>query len=129
LPGASAFVNACYTAGASIVYLTGRDLPNMSVGTFASLRDLGFPIGVVASTLVTKPTYDMPDTEFKRAVAPAFSRVGHVIASFDNEPANINLFLEYHPHAHAVFVDTQHAPSPPVLDERASVVDSFEQNA
>jgi hypothetical protein len=125
VPGAAAFVRACYEAGASIVYLTGRDLPNMAVGTFASLRDSGFPIGVVATTLITKPTFEMPDTDFKRAVAPTFARVGHVIASFDNEPANINLFLEHHPHAHAIFVDTQHAPDPPTLDDRAIVIDSF----
>ncbi len=125
VPGAAAFVRACYEAGAAIVYLTGRDLPNMALGTFASLRDLGFPIGVVAATLITKPTFEMPDTDFKRAVAPTFARVGHVIASFDNEPANINLFLEHHAHAKAVFVDTQHAPDPPTLDERAQVVDSF----
>lgn len=125
VPGAAAFVRACYEAGAAIVYLTGRDLPNMALGTFASLRDLGFPIGVVAATLVTKPNFDMPDTDFKRALAPTFSRVGHVVASFDNEPANVNLFLEHHPHAHGVFVDTQHAPEPPVLDDRATVIDSF----
>ena len=126
VPGAAAFVRACYEAGAAIVYLTGRDLPNMALGTFGSLRDLGFPIGVVASTLVTKPVFEMPDTDFKRALAPTFSRVGHVIASFDNEPANVNLFHEFHPHAHGVFVDTQHAPDPPELDDRASVIDSFE---
>ncbi len=126
VPGAARFVRACYEAGAAIIYLTGRDLPNMALGTFGSLRDQSFPIGVVAATLITKPTFEMPDTDFKREVAPTFSRVGHVIASFDNEPANINLFLEHHPHAHAVFVDTQHAPEPPDLDDRSVVVDTFE---
>lgn len=123
--GACEFVQACYQAGASIVYLTGRDLPNMALGTFASLRDHGFPIGVVGTSLVTKPTFAMPDLDFKRAVVPEFSRVGRLVASFDNEPGNVNLFLEANPEAESVFVDTQHAPNPPDLDSRAIVIDGF----
>jgi hypothetical protein len=126
MPGASAFVRACYEAGGDIVYLTGRDLPNMALGTFASLRDLGFPIGVVGTSLVTKPTFEMPDTVFKHGVAPKLARNSKLVASFDNEPANVNLFLEHHPGAAAVLLDSQHAPDPPALDERAVVVDSFE---
>jgi len=33
VPGAVAFARRCYEAGANLVYLTGRDLPNMAVGT------------------------------------------------------------------------------------------------
>lgn len=125
VPGAVSFVKDCYAAGASIVYLTGRDLPAMALGTFASLRDLGFPIGVVNTSLVLKPDFETPDVEFKRGVAPAFGKIGRVIASFDNEPANANLFLEHHPRARSIFVDTQHAPDPPPLDPRVAVIDSF----
>src|SRR6202000_922017 len=46
VPGAVDFAKACYAAGATLVYFTGRDLPLMSLGSFQSLRDLGFPIGV-----------------------------------------------------------------------------------
>jgi hypothetical protein len=125
VPGAVDFVRACYDAGASIVYLTGRDLPAMALGTFASLRDCGFPIGVVNTSLVLKPDFETPDVSFKNGVAPAFGKVGRVIAAFDNEPGNNNLFLEHHPHACSVFVDTQHAPDPPPLDARVAVIDSF----
>ena len=52
VPGAVVFARRCHQAGATLVYLTGRDLPNMALGTFASLRDLGFPIGVVGTELV-----------------------------------------------------------------------------
>jgi hypothetical protein len=124
--GAVDFANACYRAGATLVYLTGRDLPNMAVGTFASLRDCGFPIGVVGTSLVTKPAFEIPDSEFKHAVAPSLVRHGRVEATFDNEPANTNLFIAHHPHAQNVFLDTHHAPAPPALDERALIIDSFE---
>lgn len=126
VPGAVEYVRACHEAGAVVVYLTGRDLPNMALGSFASLRDLGFPIGRVGTELVTKPTFEMPDVAFKRDVAPKLGRLGDVIAVFDNESSNCNLLLEAHPACTSVFLDTQHAPDPPELDPRAHVIDTFE---
>jgi hypothetical protein len=126
IPGAVAFARACRDTGALLVYLTGRDLPGMAIGTFKSLRDLGFPIGTMGAKLVTKPAFEIPDTEFKRSVAAELLRYGEVIAVFDNEPANCNLLLEAHPMCDSVFVDTQHAPNPPDLDPRVSVIDTFE---
>jgi hypothetical protein len=125
--GARDYVRACHDAGAIIVYLTGRDLPNMALGSFASLRDLGFPIGVIGTELVVKPAFAMGDAEFKRSVAPELRRLGRVIAVFDNEPLNCNLLLECHPECTAVFLDTQYAPNPPPLDPRVHVIHSFER--
>jgi phosphoglycolate phosphatase-like HAD superfamily hydrolase len=125
LPGAARFVRRLYDAGGNIIYLTGRDLPNMAVGTFASLRDLGFPIGLIGTELVTKPTFDMPDADFKRDVAAALGRLGPVLAVFDNEPANCNALFDAHPKCVSVLVDTLHAPSPPELDPAVRVIDNF----
>jgi beta-phosphoglucomutase-like phosphatase (HAD superfamily) len=126
LPGAVEFVRGCYDAGAILVYLTGRDLPLMGTGTFASLRDLGFPIGVPATELVLKPDASMPDEAFKRLAAPDLARVGHVIAAFDNEPANCNVMLAHYPDAHVVFVDTQHMPGAPELGVGVCTVRDFQ---
>jgi beta-phosphoglucomutase-like phosphatase (HAD superfamily) len=125
LPGAVDFARACYDAGASLVYLTGRDLPLMGMGTFASLRDLGFPIGVPATELVLKPDAAMPDEAFKRDLAPELARIGHVVAAFDNEPANCNVMAAHYPDAHIVFVDTQHAPGAPPLAASICTVRDF----
>jgi hypothetical protein len=127
VPGARDYARACHEAGATVVYLTGRDLPKMALGSFASLRDLGFPIGVIGTELVVKPAFEIPDTDFKRNVAPALSRIGRVIAAFDNEAANCNLFLDFHPECASVFLDTQCAPNPPPLDPRVKVIGSFER--
>lgn len=126
VPGAVAYARKLYAAGANLVYLTGRDLPGMSLGTFASLRDLGFPIGVVGTELVTKPDFDTPDAIFKKDVAEALTRVGDVLAVFDNEPANCNTLLEAHPQCFSVFVDTLYAPDPPPLRDDVHVIDTFE---
>jgi hypothetical protein len=125
LAGARDFAHACHAAGAVLVYLTGRDLPLMSVGTFKSLRDLGFPIGVPGTELVLKPDAAMPDEAFKRLSAPDLARVGHVVAAFDNEPANCNVFRAHYPDAHVVFVDTQHMPGAPALEPGVHVVRDF----
>lgn len=125
LPGSVEFVHACYEAGATIVYFTGRDLPFMSLGSFQSLRDLGFPIGVVGTELVCKPDAKIPDEQFKREEGPKLRRIGQVIAAFDNEPGNCNAFLEMCPSADVVFVDTQHLPGAPPLDQRVHVVRDF----
>ncbi|MEO7327271.1 MAG: HAD family hydrolase [Minicystis sp.] len=124
--GARAYAHACYQAGAVLVYLTGRDLPNMALGSFASLRDQGFPIGIIGTELVVKPSFDMPDADFKRGVAPELRRLGTVVAAFDNEPANVNIFLEAYPDCDGVFLDTQYAPDPPPLDPRARVIHTFD---
>jgi hypothetical protein len=126
--GARAFARAAHEAGAVVVYLTGRDLPNMALGSFASLRDLGFPIGLIGTELVVKPRFETADADFKREVAPDLKRLGTVVASFDNEPANVNIFLDAHPGSVGVFLDTQCAPDPPPLPAHAEVIHTFEMD-
>jgi hypothetical protein len=125
LAGAVHFVRECHARGATLVYLTGRDLPMMGLGTFASLRTLGFPIGVAGVEFILKPDAQMADEAFKRMIAPTLARVGEVVASFDNEPANCNLFKEAYPEADIVFVDTQHVPGAPLLRDDILVVGDF----
>lgn len=115
IAGSVELARACYEAGATIVYFTGRDLPMMSLGSFQSLRDLGFPIGIVGTELVCKADAKIPDEAFKREEAPKIARIGNVIAAFDNEPGNCNAFVEICPEADVVFVDTQHLPGAPAL--------------
>lgn len=122
VPGSVELARACYDAGATIVYFTGRDLPLMSLGSFQSLRDLGFPIGVVGTELVCKPHATIPDEVFKREESPKLTRIGRVVAAFDNEPGNCNVFVELCPDSEVVFVDTQHLPGAPPLSSRVHVV-------
>jgi hypothetical protein len=125
IPGAVEFARACYDAGATLVYLTGRDLPLMGIGSFRSLRDNGFPIGVPGTELVLKPDAEMADEAFKRLEAPKLARVGAIVASFDNEPINCNTILAQNPECESVLVDTQHLPGAPPLDPRVHVIADF----
>lgn len=123
--GGVTFARACYEAGATLVYFTGRDLPLMSLGSFGSLRDLGFPIGVVGTELVCKSDAKIPDERFKREEGPKIRRIGQVVATFDNEPGNCNAFSELFPDADNVFVDTQHLPGAPRLSPSVHIVPDF----
>lgn len=125
VPGASAFARACYDAGGILIYFTGRDLPLMGLGSFASLRDLGFPIGMPGTELVLKPDANMPDEAFKRQSGPRLGRVGRVVAVFDNEPGNCNVLGDHFPEADSVLLDTQHLPGAPPLKKSVHVITDF----
>ncbi|MEO8796267.1 MAG: haloacid dehalogenase-like hydrolase [Polyangiaceae bacterium] len=125
LAGSVSFAKDLYEAGVTLVYLTGRDLPFMGLGTFKSLRDLGFPIGVPGTEFILKPDAAMPDEVFKRELAPQLSRIGNTVAAFDNEPGNCNVFLQAYPECDSVLVDTQMMPGPPPLLAGVKVVADF----
>ena len=115
LPGATDFANVMFDVGCTLVYLTGRDSPNMLVGTASSLRTHGFPVGLAHTAMVLKPDFDTPDLDFKSDATQFISGLGTVVAAFDNEPANCNLFREKYPDAVVGFLDTAMAPNAPPL--------------
>lgn len=115
IPGAVRYVKELFAAGATLVYLSGRDAPNMLVGCAASLRQHGFPVGIPRTAIVLKHAFEDSDLDFKRDALDFMEHMGSVVASFDNEPANCNLFAARWPEAHHFFVETAHAPDPPPL--------------
>jgi hypothetical protein len=123
--GAPEFVTACYESGAGILYLGGRDIPSMLLGTVASLRDNGFPFGVPGVQLVLKPDATMGDEAFKRSAIPTLGRLGTLVAFFDNEPANCNTAKEQFADAAVVLLETQKVPGAPDPDETLHHVTDF----
>ena len=115
IPGAQKLVDALWKSGATLVYLSGRDAPNMLVGCAQSLRAHGFPVGIPRTALVLKHAFEDKDLDFKRDALRFIDDLGDVAASFDNEPANCNLFASKWPAGAHFFVDTSHAPDPPAL--------------
>lgn len=123
--GAAAFVQACHESGATVLYLSGRDIPGMLLGTVAALRDNGFPVGSSGVELVLKPDATMPDESFKRAIIPMLSRVGTVIAAFDNEPANCNAILDSYADAYVALLETLQVPGAPLPREQVHHIIDF----
>lgn len=105
-PGAVEFVRDIHEMGALVVYLTGRDEPGMGDGTRAMLLRDGFPWETDRTHLLLKAAYGLPDLEHKVAAADFIRRHGELVASFENEPANLVAIYAQFPDAMHVFVET-----------------------
>lgn len=125
LLGAIQYVNLVHQTGATVIYLSGRDSPGMLVGCSASLRENGFPVGVANTTLILKPNFEMTDLNFKQDALSYINKLGEVVGTFDNEPANCNLFLKAWPEATHVWVDSNHTQGAPPLEKGIYHIDDF----
>lgn len=115
-PGSVNYVRTLYSNGARIVYLTGRDAPRQLLGTVKALRDRGFPIGIQGTELIMKPTLQTQDAVFKQQVTNYLRHYGKIIAAFDNEPANVNVYRRVFPEAKVILHAAPHSPNaPPTL--------------
>ncbi len=129
-PGAVDYVNHCHQAGAMIYYLSGRHVGGMETGTVQALTNRGFPFWRGRCAIHLKPSFDMADRAFKdEAVADIRSYKGRVVASFENEPGNANLFLRAFPSALHYLLDTVTAPEPETPADEIVVVPDFRMGA
>jgi hypothetical protein len=112
-PGAVAFVNELYKMGAMIVYLTGRDVPQMAFGTYDQLKMHGLPIEMERTRLILKPKRHIDDLAFKSGAAKTIMEFGKVIASFENEPKNLIAMSEaFSKETMNVFIETVSSDHP-----------------
>lgn len=100
IEGAAEFARGIRLEGAHLVYLTGRDRPNMMEGTVRSLGFHGFPVpGDRRVTLILKPSFNEPDEDFKRDAVSQIGGMGDVVGFIDNEPAMCQIFRDAFPRA------------------------------
>lgn len=104
-PGAVEYVRLVKSSGIKVIYLSGRDWPQSGRGTVAALRHAGFPMSE-EDKLVLKPKFHVPDFEFKREALVEIDEDYSVIALFDNEPKNFNVFEKVMPQSSLVFCHT-----------------------
>jgi len=120
-PGAVEFAQECHRRGAMLYYLTGRHVSDMGAGTVQALTDHGFPFWRGRCSLQLKPSFEMQDKSFKDgALGDIRSNQGRVVATFENEPGNANLFMDAFPGALHFLLETIHstkaeAPYPELL--------------
>lgn len=108
--GAVEYCKDLEALGVEIVYLTGRDVHRMGVGSRDVLLKWGFPLDDRQSQLVLKPQKGMDDAAFKSdwfAALPEnhYSRIWF----FENEPVNVNLVRLQHQHVEIVFFESTHS--------------------
>lgn len=117
VPGAIDYVKRCEAAGATIVYVTGRK-ERWRAECLAVIRLSGLP----DQHLYMKPPVASGQPKlsthvFKEQVtAGPITAMGKIVATFDNEPSNVNAFRHAIPaDAHSVWLDTLWKPSSPAL--------------
>ena len=117
-PGAPEYVSRVHEAGALVYYLTGRHVGGMELGTIRSLLKHGFPCWRGRTEIHLKPDFETPDKDFKDdAIRDIHSLSGRVVATFENEPGNANLFVEAFPEALHFLLETVTSPEPEVPHE------------
>jgi phosphoglycolate phosphatase-like HAD superfamily hydrolase len=124
--GAVAYVNHLANQGVTVVYLTGRP-EEMLPQTRETLAAGGFPVDE-RTRLILKETVNakMADADFKGLKAAEIAAVGPVLATFDNEPANLNAMKAAMADARFFLLDTDHSPNPPALQMDVHVMGTFE---
>ncbi|HUP58393.1 MAG TPA: HAD family hydrolase [Bdellovibrionota bacterium] len=105
-PGAARFTQEIHRLGAEVVYLTGRDEPGMGAGTRECLLRDGFPWDQERTHLLLKAAFDRSDLGHKTSAARFIRDLGRLVASFENEPANLVALYDLFPDAMHVFVET-----------------------
>jgi hypothetical protein len=98
----------------------------MEVGTVAALRSESFPFWRGRCVLHLKPSFEMSDRAFKDdAIGDVRSYLGEVVATFENEPGNANLFLSAFPEALHFLLMTVHSPGAEAPDPKLIKSDDF----
>lgn len=133
-PGAVDFANACYDAGAMLFYLTGRHIGDpglkngMGLGTALDMTNRGFPYWKGRCELKLKKVKTQTDVDYKgEALAEINSLKGKVVATFDNEPGNSNLYLQHYPDAMNFWVKTTWNPNDKVSTDGLFVIPDFSE--
>jgi beta-phosphoglucomutase-like phosphatase (HAD superfamily) len=125
VPGAPEFLRAVRDAGARVVYVTGRPR-SMRDGTLAAFRRAELPLPDGAQVvLLMKDAPELLDDAWKRRACETLSRLGPVVAVFDNEPAHVNQYAERWPDALAVHLDTDHSGRPVEVLPRIPSIGDF----
>lgn len=123
--GAAEFVRRVHAEGAQVVYLTGRDEPNMGKATRENLIRDQFPWNVPCTHLLMKPKYGLDDLEFKTEALREIESLGSLVASFENEPPNVVEFFKLFPNAMHIFVDTVWSDRPALPIHGLYRIESF----
>ncbi|MCA9573320.1 MAG: hypothetical protein KC656_36035 [Myxococcales bacterium] len=125
VPGAVDFVRRVHSAGAWVVYLTARAADRMGARTAETLVSMGFPVVEGRATLHLKPSSDTSDHGHKASALAEAAWLGEVVATFENEPANANLFARSFPGGLHVLVGSLCSPGAPDPDPTVLRVDGF----
>jgi hypothetical protein len=107
--GAAEYVHELKNAGATVMYLTGRDEIRMGPGTREVLKKWNFPIEEDGCRVILKPHSGLDDAEFKKDIMIELADDFEEIWLFENEPVNLHVVAKHMPHVHLVYFESVHS--------------------
>lgn len=124
LKGAQDFLSELEKTGTKIVYLTGR-FESMREGTSRNIKEYKFPLDKDGKNLVLKPSDKISDHDFKDMAMEEIKKFGYLVAGFDNEPINVNIFKNSFSYSNIFFLETNHSPNPPNILDNIHTIKNF----
>jgi hypothetical protein len=125
--GASAFVGELRAKGATIVYLTNRNGRRVREGTLRALDARGFPVERDGAILIMQPGDHEDSLSWKQEEAEKLTAKGVVVATFENEPANVRMYRQLFPEAVQVLMVSRHRPNQPRAPEGARCIVDYRE--
>jgi phosphoglycolate phosphatase-like HAD superfamily hydrolase len=130
-PGVAELLRLLSDRGMHLIYLTGRDSPNMAEGTLASFKQHNLPFRG-EEDFIFKPQPDEADLVFKERALSEVAARGELVIALENEPANANRMQRRFPDALVLLIETittpnPEAPDPDILRFRHYPVVDFEE--
>lgn len=116
-PGAAGFLNFLEARGLRLIYLTGRDRPNMSRGTVESFIRYQLPFAD-EDDFIFKPSQNELDLVFKERALLEIEARGDVVLALENEPANANRMQRRFSRALVMLIETITTPDPEKPDPK-----------
>lgn len=126
-PGAKEYIDKLKSYACNIVYLTGRDIERMGIGTHAQLSHhefMGSDQQEHQVTLKLKPEASMIDDIFKSEYLLELCPNENDIVFIDNEPQNLVKIAEDHPDILLIYFDSYHSGKAEI-PETAITINSF----
>ena len=106
--GTQSYLSQLESAGAEIMYLTGRNRPFMGAGTYEQLRHHQLPLKS-KDHLIMKDNSYTEDAFYKKSCLKKLCEKYQTIWFFENEPSVINFIHYFLPKIHIVFIDSTHS--------------------
>lgn len=125
--GAVDYVRVVAARPGRLVYLTGRAASPMGPGTRRLLARWGLPLDDERIQLWMKPSETLADASWKQMAHAQLAGLGHLVATFENEPGHSNAFHRAFPEAVHVLVGNAHSPGAPDPDPALRWAPDFDE--
>ncbi len=125
MKGGYYFVRNILSLGIKIVYLTGRDVPNMGEGTRTWLEKFNFLDNSGLTELNMKKDLSISNAESKRIACDEMNSSGQAVLVVENEPKELEFMLNVFPKSIGVLMDTPNSGLPARLPSDVFKIKQF----